>query len=139
VIGVLLAPLIAVAVLLVVGLMLAAQRSRQRALVGRVVRRDAASAGTPSILFFTGATCHVCHTAQKPALATLTAALGSQVAIHEIDVGRHPDVARAYRVMTLPTTVLLDPEGVVSDINVGFAPAETLRRQLNSLGIPVAA
>lgn len=135
----LLAPAIAIAVLFGVALLLAAQRGSQRSLVGRVVQRDYVQQPVPSILFFTGATCNVCHIAQKPALDSLAAALGPTVAIHEIDVAAHPDLARAYRVMTLPTTVMLDGRGAVARINVGFAPADVLRAQVASLGIAVAA
>jgi thioredoxin-like negative regulator of GroEL len=134
-----LAPALAIAVLLGVALLLAAQKGRQRSLVGHVVQRDAGRTALPSILFFTGATCNVCHTAQKPALEALAATLDAHVAIREIDVATQPEVARAYRVMTLPTTVLLDAAGTVIDINVGFAPAETLRTQLANLGVVAAA
>ena len=48
-------------------------------------------------------------------------------------------MARRYRVMSLPTTIVLDAEGQVTDINVGFASGEVLRRQLVEAGMPVAA
>ena len=41
--------------------------------------------------------------------------------------------------MSLPTTIVLDPSGQVTDINVGFANGEVLRRQLVDAGMPVAA
>lgn len=136
--GLLLAPAIAIAVLLLAALVLAAQKGRQRSLVGRVVHSHPVAA-TPAILFFTGANCHVCHVAQKPALDALAVRLGGRIRIDEIDVAARPELARAYRVMTLPTTVVLDAVGVVTDINVGFASLERLNAQLRSLGVPVAA
>lgn len=128
--GLVLAPIIAIAILVAVAMLLAAQQGRQRNLMGRVVQCSVTRSGAPSILFFTGATCNICHTAQQPALEQLAASLNSPVDIQAIDVDKRPDVARAYRVMTLPTTVVLDPRGKVTDINVGFAPAEKLRSQL---------
>ena len=41
--------------------------------------------------------------------------------------------------MSLPTTIVLDASGQVTDINVGFASGEVLRRQLVDAGMPVAA
>jgi thioredoxin-like negative regulator of GroEL len=136
--GLFLAPLIAIAVLVAIALVLAAQKGRQSQLMGHVVRQHPAH-GMPSILFFTGETCAICHTAQKPALETLATSIGSMVDIQEIDVANSPDLARAYRVMTLPTTVVLDAAGRVTQINVGFAAAEKLRAQLAKAGVPVPA
>jgi hypothetical protein len=41
--------------------------------------------------------------------------------------------------MSLPTTIVLDATGQITDINVGFANNDTLRRQLVDAGMPVAA
>src|SRR4029077_4405476 len=97
----LLAPLAAVALLAVAALLLRVQRASQRHLVGRVVRPGGAT--SPRILYFTGANCTVCHVAQRPALQRLRSAL-ADVDVDEIDVAADPVAARAYRVMTLPTT-----------------------------------
>jgi len=135
----LLAPLIAVAVVCSAALMLRAQRSGQRELVGSVVEPSRNTGRLPSILYFTGEACTICHTAQRPALRTLAAGLGDGIEIREVDVAVEPELARRYRVMSLPTTIVLDGHGQVTDINVGFATGETLRRQLVDAGMPVAA
>ena len=135
----LLAPLIAVAVVGGVALLLRVQKGGQRELVGIVVD-PADHAGTlPSILYFTGEACTICHTAQRPALRALAAAIDPAIEIREIDIAVDPDLARQYRVMSLPTTIVLGPSGRVTDINVGFANADVLRRQLVDAGMPVAA
>ncbi len=134
----LLAPIIAIAVLLAVAGLLAAQQGRQKHLMGKVVDQEARPRQVPSILFFTGASCNICHTAQKPALQTLAEWIDS-VDIREIDVAERADLARMYRVMTLPTTILLNPDRQVIGINVGFASAETLRDQLLHAGLHAAA
>jgi len=41
--------------------------------------------------------------------------------------------------MSLPTTIVLDAAGQITDINVGFTTGEVLRRQLVDAGMPVAA
>jgi thioredoxin-like negative regulator of GroEL len=135
----LLAPLIALSVLGVAALVLRAQRSGQRELLGSVVETPRNRGQLPSMLYFTGENCTICHTAQKPALRTLAAGLAEAVEIREIDIAVEPALARHYRVMSLPTTIVLDASGQVTDINVGFASAETLRRQLVDAGMPVAA
>ncbi len=61
------------------------------------------------------------------------------IEIRQIDVAAEPELARRYRVMSLPTTIVLGPSGQVKDINVGFANADTLQRQLVEAGMPVAA
>ncbi len=135
----LLAPLIALAIVGAAALFLRVQRGGQRELVGSVVETQHPQRKLPSILYFTGETCTICHTAQKPALRTLAAGLGESIEIREVDIAVEPALARQYRVMSLPTTIVLDGSGQITDINVGFASGETLRRQLVDAGMPVAA
>jgi thioredoxin-like negative regulator of GroEL len=135
----LLAPLIALAVVGAAALLLQVQRVGQRNLVGSVVEPARLGIRMPSILYFTGENCAICHSAQKPALRALAASLDGGIEIREIDVAVEPALARQYRVMSLPTTFVLDGAGQILDINVGFATAETLHRQLVDAGMPVAA
>ncbi len=135
----LLAPLIAIAAIGGVALVLRIQKSGQRELVGSVVETAARRGELPSILYFTGESCTICHTAQRPALRALAAGIDPGVAIREIDIAIEPELARRYRVMSLPTTIVLDRSGQVTDINVGFANGEVLRRQLVDAGMTVAA
>jgi thioredoxin-like negative regulator of GroEL len=135
----LLAPLIAIAAVGAVALMLGVQRGGQRRLVGSIVETVGPSGRLPSILYFTGEACTICHTAQKPALRALAAGIDPGIDIREIDIAVEPELARLYRVMSLPTTIVLDAAGQVTDVNVGFATGETLRRQLVDAGMPVAA
>jgi thioredoxin-like negative regulator of GroEL len=135
----LLAPLIAMAAIAGAALLLRVQRGGQRELVGSVVETSARTRPLPSILYFTGEACTICHTAQRPALRALAVGIDSAIEIREIDIAVEPDLARRYRVMSLPTTIVLDAAGQVTDINVGFVTGEVLRRQLVDAGMPVAA
>lgn len=135
----LLAPLIALGAIGAVALILRAQRGGQRELVGSVVETARTKSRLPSLLYFTGENCTICHTAQRPALRSLAAGLERGVEIREVDIAVEPELARRYRVMSLPTTIVLDPDGQVTEINVGFASSETLRQQLVGAGMPVAA
>ena len=132
----LLAPVIAIAVLGAAALALALQRGGQRRLVGRVIVIDVDFASPrqwPSILYFTGENCTICHTAQRPALNALEERLNA-VPILEIDVAEQPEIARRFRVLSLPTTIVLGADGAISDINVGFASTDKLARQLDAAG-----
>jgi thiol-disulfide isomerase/thioredoxin len=135
----LLAPLIALAAVGAVALLLRVQRGGQRVLVGSVVETARQRRSLPSILYFTGESCTICHTAQRPALRALAVDLDPGIEIREIDIAVEPELARQYRVMSLPTTIVLDRDGQVADINVGFASDRTLRRQLVDAGMSVAA
>jgi thiol-disulfide isomerase/thioredoxin len=130
-----LAPVVALAVIGLVTLVLSVQRTSQRRLIGRAVGHGAA--GPPRILYFTGENCTVCHVAQRPALRRLRDAV-ADLDVREIDVAADPRAARAYRVMTLPTTVVLDGGGRVTAVNAGFASEATLRTQLESARVLAA-
>lgn len=128
----LLAPVVALLIVAMAAAGLAVQRSRQRRLIGTVLLDGAAPARggeALDILYFTGENCTICHVAQRPALQRLRDVIGD-VAIREIDVALDPSSARAYRVMTLPTTVILDSSGRATAVNAGFAPDSTLRHQV---------
>jgi hypothetical protein len=60
------------------------------------------------------------------------------VNIREIDVAQDPALTRRYRVLTLPTTIVLRPDNMVAAINAGFAPADALERQLIAAGLSFA-
>jgi thioredoxin-like negative regulator of GroEL len=135
----LLAPLIAIAVIGGAALLLRGQKGAQRELVGTVLEPIGTHGDMPSVLYFTGEACTICHTAQRPALRALAATLDPGIEIREIDIAVEPELARRYRVMSLPTIVVLDAAGQVTDINVGFTTGEVLRRQLVDAGMPVAA
>ena len=126
----LIAPLAALVLLALAVAVLALQRRRQRRLVGAVLL-DSAPAGDriPDILYFTGEHCTTCHVAQRPALQRLRGVI-KDVAIREIDVAVDPRSARTYRVMTLPTTIVLDPAGRTTAVNAGFAAETVLRDQV---------
>lgn len=133
-----LAPLIAAGVVGAAALTLQLQRRRQRGLLGRTLEVAAPPDAGPSILYFTGEHCSVCHVAQRPVLLSLPERLGRPVSIREVDVADDPALTRRYRVLTLPTTIVLRPDHSVAAINAGFADTDTLNRQLIDAGLRVA-
>jgi thiol-disulfide isomerase/thioredoxin len=129
----LVAPLAALAILAFAGGVLFLQRVRQQRLVGRAVGGAplAPGADPPDILYFTGDNCTVCHVAQRPALERLRVLI-DDVSIREINVAREPALARRYRVMTLPTIVVLDAHARTIAVNAGFTPETALRGQVEA-------
>ena len=85
----------------------------------------AAPAVDPYILYFTGENCSVCRTHQEPALAKLAG-----VRIDKVDAIAERELADRFHVYTLPTTVVISPEGRSLHVNYGYAPAPKLERQL---------
>jgi thioredoxin 1 len=136
VIALLSAPAIAALLIGIVAMSLRVQRRAQLQLVGTAVDSPVGSRARSesSVLFFSSTTCAICHTAQRPALDALSARSSGPLSIREVDVAAEPDVARAYRVMSLPTTIVLSPDGDVVAINVGFASSEKLAAQLARTG-----
>ena len=86
---------------------------------------SAAPASDPYILYFTGDGCTVCRTHQEPALAKLGA-----VRIDKVDAIADRLLADRFHVYTLPTTVVMSPEGRALHVNYGYATAPKLERQL---------
>lgn len=91
----------------------------------RTVGAVAAPASDPYILYFTGDGCTVCRTHQEPALAKLGA-----VRIDKVDAIADRTLADRFNVYTLPTTVVMSPEGRALHVNYGYATAPKLERQL---------
>ncbi len=85
----------------------------------------AAPARDPYILYFTGESCTVCRTHQEPALSRLGA-----VRIDKVDAVAERALADRFHVYTLPTTVVMAPDGRALHVNYGYAPAPKLERQL---------
>jgi hypothetical protein len=85
----------------------------------------AAPASQPYIIYFTGENCAMCRTHQEPALAKL-----GSVRIDKVDAVAQRDLADRFHVYTLPTTVVMSPDGHALHVNYGYAPAAKLERQL---------
>jgi hypothetical protein len=126
-----LAPLAAAVVLGVAVVVVRLQRRHQARLLGALA--PPGDSERADILYFTGANCTICHVAQRPALARLTSA-HADVVVREVDVAVEPALARRYRVMTLPTTIVFDDRDRIAAINTGFTSEVTLREQLAGAG-----
>jgi thiol-disulfide isomerase/thioredoxin len=92
---------------------------------------NAAADGRPIVVTFSTPSCAACHTAQAPAVEQLERQVGShRVRLVSVDAAHQPEVARAFGVLTVPSSVVLDASGRVTAVNHGFAPTHKLLRQL---------
>lgn len=84
-----------------------------------------------TLLNFSSPQCGTCQRVQKPLVDKVSAQFPDQVAVVEVDALAQADLARAYHVLTVPSTVILTGNRV-QDVNYGLASAETLDRQLRA-------
>jgi hypothetical protein len=91
-------------------------------------------AGRPAIVAFSTPTCAECRTRQAPALARLSAALGDAITVRSLSALDHPDLVDRIGILTVPATIVLDHEGHVRSLNLGYTSDERLRTQITALG-----
>jgi thiol-disulfide isomerase/thioredoxin len=89
--------------------------------------------GRQTLVSFSSRSCAACRTAQAPAVSHVEQRLGAtNLRVIKIDVAQQPEVAKAFGIMTVPSTVVFAPAGQVVAINQGFAPTHKLLEQLQS-------
>lgn len=87
--------------------------------------------GRRALVSFSTPSCAACYTAQAPAVRAVESRLGPEaVRVIKIDAARQPEVAQAFGVLTVPSTIVLAPSGQVVAVNQGFAPSGRLVEQL---------
>jgi thioredoxin-like negative regulator of GroEL len=87
--------------------------------------------GRRTLVTFSTPSCAACHQAQAPAVSAVEQHLGEDaLRVIRIDAARRPEVAEAFGVLTVPSTVVLAPTGHLVAVNQGFAPSKKLVEQL---------
>lgn len=87
----------------------------------------------PVLVYFTTPDCAPCQTIQRPAIHRVSHLLGEKLEVVEIDATERPDLAKAWGVMSVPTTFVLDTRGQARFVNNGVARAEKLLEQIKTL------
>ncbi|MHB8597158.1 MAG: thioredoxin family protein [Ktedonobacteraceae bacterium] len=85
------------------------------------------------ILAFSSEDCKQCHLLQAPALQRVRQQHGDTVAVVEIDAVASPEMAQRYHILTVPSTVILDPSGKAHAVNYGFANTQRLLQQVDAV------
>jgi thiol-disulfide isomerase/thioredoxin len=88
--------------------------------------------GRRTVIAFSTPSCAACHAAQAPAIDLARQQLGAEaVRVIKIDAARQPTAARAFGILTVPSTVVVTSRGdQIVAINQGFAPSARLVQQL---------
>jgi thiol-disulfide isomerase/thioredoxin len=86
----------------------------------------------PTLVYFWTPNCAVCKSSQTRIVDELAGELDDDVEVIKINALDAPQQARAFGIMTVPTTVVLGPEGDVRRVNTGVIDTITLREQLRA-------
>jgi len=85
------------------------------------------------ILAFKSPDCHQCRELQEPALQRVLEARRDTVTIVNVDATSEHELVQTYRVLTVPSTVILDTKGQARAINYGFADTQRLLEQIDEV------
>jgi hypothetical protein len=88
--------------------------------------------GRRTLIAFSTPSCAACHQAQAPAIDLVRKQLGEDaVRVIRVDAARQPQAARAFGILTVPSTVVVTAGGQqIVAVNQGFAPSTRLVQQL---------
>ncbi len=90
--------------------------------------------GRPTVVAFSTPSCAACHAAQVPALRALERQVGPEsLRVLRVDAAARPEVARAFGVLTVPSTAIFGSDGRLTALNHGFTPIERLAAQVAPL------
>lgn len=122
-------------VLVVVALAIAlyyAFKHWQMARISRHLSQAAAVTNLPTLLYFRSESCTVCPT-QSHYIDKAAQEWNGRIAIQNIDAEREPEKAGHYNVFTLPTTIIVDTQGKVREINYGLTQPHKLTQQVQGI------
>ncbi len=86
----------------------------------------------PTLVYFWTPSCAACRTSQTRIVDELAGELDDSVEVIKINAHDAPQQARAFGILTVPTTVVLGPKGDVRRVNTGVVDTITLREQLSA-------
>jgi thiol-disulfide isomerase/thioredoxin len=101
--------------------------SHKRRACGLTPRRD-----RPTLIYFRSTSCAPCI-AQGRFVQQLKEQFEDRLVVEKIDADEDQEKAAQYGVFTLPTTLVVDENGVVRHANYGLTNARRLAQQLQSL------
>lgn len=93
--------------------------------------RNLVAGDRSAILYFTTLDCAQCRFQQSPILERF--AQQARIAVYAVDAVAQQDLARFYGVMTVPSTVLLNPKLQPVAINHGLATPDRLAQQITTI------
>ncbi len=128
-----------VAVIAILVLATVAIRSWSARRVARIQRRapnwsvlGAEPDGRRTVIAFSTPSCAACHSAQSPAIDRARAKLADfDIRRIDVDAAQQPDAARAFGILTVPSTVVIAAPGThIVAVNQGYVSSAQLMEQL---------
>lgn len=98
---------------------------------------DLAPDGRPTLVELGMNSCASCK-AMHRVLDELRTAHGEHLRVIAVDIRAQPELVGAFRVMAIPTQVLLDGEGREIGRHLGFLSADGIRERFAAQGLPLA-
>ena len=88
--------------------------------------------GRRTVVAFSTPSCAACHSAQSPAIDRARAKLADlDIRCIDVDAAQLPDAARAFGILTVPSTVVIAAQGAhIVAVNQGYASSAQLVEQL---------
>ncbi len=90
--------------------------------------------GKPVVMEFGGETCIPCRQMQ-PVLQEIRTDLDKKGRVHNFWIQTHPEVARQFKVMAMPTQIVFDSKGTEVFRHIGVLPLPEFRKALKEKGI----
>ena len=109
------------------------QRYKLRRMAGERPFQQVVPSGRPAIVAFTDPHCYDCYGRQTPALTRLQKTVHDRVTITSLSALEHPDLVDRLGILTVPATVVIDAQGSIRHLNLGYASDVKLREQLAAL------
>lgn len=85
--------------------------------------------GEPRVLLFTGSDCSVCER-QRAIIEDVRGHWPGGLCVERVDTAENPVEARAFGVMSVPTTVVISGDGRIASLTGGLMRAEELKQRL---------
>jgi thiol-disulfide isomerase/thioredoxin len=98
----------------------------------RIGSAPATMTGQPTLLYFWSAACGLCPT-QRRHVEQVARQWSDRLAVRFVNADEEREQTAVYQILTLPTTIILDPQGQVQAINYGLTPAHKLSEQVGSM------
>jgi thioredoxin-like negative regulator of GroEL len=98
----------------------------------RIGSAPATMTGQPTLLYFWSAACGLCPT-QRRYVEQVARQWSDRLAVRFVNADEEREQTAVYQILTLPTTIILDPQGQVQAINYGLTPAQKLSEQVSSI------
>ena len=90
--------------------------------------------GKSVVMEFGGESCIPCRQMQ-PILQEIRTELGTRGRVHNFWIQTHPEVARQFKVMAMPTQIVFDAKGTEVFRHIGVLPLADFRKALKEKGI----